>query len=63
MAMLCMAVGFNGASYSGNTLAEQDIAPNLAGTLLGITNTFGSATGFLAPATVGAITSGNVRPD
>ncbi|XP_047477711.1 putative inorganic phosphate cotransporter [Penaeus chinensis] len=59
MAMLCMALGFNGASYSGNSLSEQDIAPNLAGTLLGITNTFGSATGFLAPLTVGAITSGN----
>lgn len=59
MVMLCMALGFSGASYSGNALSEQDIAPNLAGTLLGITNTFGSATGFLAPATVGAITSGN----
>ncbi|XP_042855608.1 sialin-like isoform X2 [Penaeus japonicus] len=59
MAMLCIAVGFNGSSYSGNALSEQDIAPNLAGTLLGITNTFGAATGFLAPATVGAITNGN----
>ncbi|XP_042882848.1 putative inorganic phosphate cotransporter [Penaeus japonicus] len=55
MIVLCLSVGVTGCSYSGNGLTAQDIAPNLAGTLTGITNTLGSATGFLAPALVGAI--------
>lgn len=58
--VLCVAVGSTGSCYSGNLLSEQDIAPNLAGTLVGITNTVGSVTGFVAPATIGAITKGNV---
>ncbi|XP_027217377.2 sialin isoform X2 [Penaeus vannamei] len=57
--VLCVAVGCTGTSYSGSILTEQDIAPNLAGTLVGITNTVGSVTGFIAPAAVGAITKGN----
>ncbi|XP_063598721.1 putative inorganic phosphate cotransporter isoform X1 [Penaeus indicus] len=55
--VLCVAVGCTGSSYSGSLLMEQDIAPNLAGTLVGITNTVGSITGFIAPAVVGAITA------
>jgi len=31
------------------------------GTLIGITNTLGTATGFIGPAVVGAVTNGNVR--
>ena len=31
------------------------------GTLIGITNTLGSLTGFIGPAVVGAVTNGNVR--
>lgn len=60
MVVLCVSVGVSGCAYSGNALTEQDIAPNLAGTLTGITNTIGSATGFLAPALAGAVTMNNV---
>ncbi|XP_069969590.1 sialin [Penaeus vannamei] len=59
MVVLCVSVGVSGCAYSGNALTEQDIAPNLAGTLTGITNTIGSATGFLAPALAGAVTMNN----
>lgn len=59
--VLCVAVGCTGSCYSGSLLMEQDIAPNLAGTLVGITNTVGSVTGFIAPAVVGTITKENVR--
>ncbi|XP_063598728.1 putative inorganic phosphate cotransporter isoform X2 [Penaeus indicus] len=59
MVVLCISVGISGCVYSGSCLTEQDIAPNLAGTLTGITNTLGSATGFLAPAVAGAITMDN----
>ncbi|XP_037799091.1 LOW QUALITY PROTEIN: sialin-like [Penaeus monodon] len=59
MVVLCISVGISGCAYSGSCLTELDIAPNLAGTLTGITNTLGSATGFLAPAIAGAITMNN----
>ncbi|XP_063878458.1 sialin-like isoform X1 [Scylla paramamosain] len=59
MVVMCLAVGLIGPIGSGSPLSEQDIAPNLAGTLKGLTNTLGSATGFVAPAVTGAITSGN----
>ena len=60
MVVMCLAVGLIGPIGSGAPISEQDIAPNLAGTLKGLTNTLGSATGFVAPAVTGAITSNNV---
>nr|XP_027222820.1 putative inorganic phosphate cotransporter isoform X2 [Penaeus vannamei] len=59
LAVLCVAVGASGTNYSGVSISEQDIAPNLAGTLKGITNTVGAATGIVAPLVTGAITQGN----
>ncbi|XP_045138963.1 sialin-like isoform X2 [Portunus trituberculatus] len=59
MVVMCLAVGLIGPIGSGSPVSEQDIAPNLAGTLKGLTNTLGSATGFVAPAVTGAITKGN----
>ncbi|XP_037780160.1 sialin-like [Penaeus monodon] len=59
LAVLCVAVGASGTNYSGVSISEQDIAPNLAGTLKGITNTVGAATGIVAPMVTGAITQGN----
>lgn len=59
MIVMCLAVGLIGPVNSGCPLSEQDIAPNFAGSLKGITNTMGSATGFMAPAVTGAITKGN----
>lgn len=61
MIIMCLSVGFMGTMSSGSAVSEQDIAPNLAGSLKGITTTLSSATGFLTPAVTAAITSGNVR--
>ncbi|ROT73124.1 sialin [Penaeus vannamei] len=58
MVVLCIAVGVCGSAYSGNALTEQDIAPNLTGTLVGITNTISAVMGFVAPSVTGAITQG-----
>ena len=58
--VMCLSVGSTGPINSGSALSEQDIAPNFAGTLKGITNTLGSATGFLAPAVTGVIIKNNV---
>lgn len=58
---LCAAVGLNGATYSGYMNSHLDIAHNYAGTLLGITNSFATIPGFLAPLAVGALINNNVR--
>ena len=47
---------FNGAFSAGNFSSHLDLAPNFAGTMMGISNTFaGGGTGFLAPTVIGAI--------
>ena len=38
-----------------------DLAPNYAGTMMGITNTIGNIAGFVAPHITGLITDGQVR--
>ncbi|XP_069162723.1 sialin isoform X3 [Procambarus clarkii] len=58
VALLCGAVGLNGAVYSGYMNSHLDIAPNFAGTLMGITNTAATIPGFLAPQLVGYLTNG-----
>ncbi|XP_068248075.1 putative inorganic phosphate cotransporter [Palaemon carinicauda] len=58
IALLCGAVGLNGAVYSGYMNSHLDIAPNFAGTLMGITNTAATVPGFLAPQIVGMLISG-----
>ncbi|KAK4302798.1 hypothetical protein Pmani_025145 [Petrolisthes manimaculis] len=57
--VMSAAVSSLGALDSGAVLSEQDIAPNFAGSLKGLTNTLGSATGFLAPAITGFIINDN----
>lgn len=56
--LLCGAVGLNGAVYSGYMNSHLDIAPNFAGTLMGITNTAATVPGFLAPQIVGILIAG-----
>ena len=52
-------MGLN-AIAAGHFVSAVDLAPNFAGTLLGITNTVsGGGMGTLAPLVVGAITSNN----
>lgn len=60
LVVMCVAVGALGTIECGAVISEQDIAPNFAGSLKGLTNTVGSATGFLAPAITSAIIDGNV---
>lgn len=54
--VLCVAVGLNGAIYSGYMCSHQDLSPNLAGTLMGITNSVAAIPGFVTPVVTGAIT-------
>ncbi|XP_047486618.1 sialin-like [Penaeus chinensis] len=57
--VLCISVGLNGAVYAGYMCSHQDLAPNLAGSLMGLTNTVATIPGFAAPQLTGAITKGN----
>ena len=49
IALLCLAVGSNGAIYSGEQSSMLDIAPNFAGSVMGIINAVGNVMGFVAP--------------
>ena len=56
IAVLCIGMFFNGAFSAGNFSSHLDLAPNFAGTLMGISNTFaGGVTGFVVPTVIGAI--------
>ena len=55
MSLILSGVGFLGSSYSGWVINGQDIGPNFAGTLLGITNCIGNIPGFVAPAVAAQI--------
>lgn len=48
-----------GAQYTGNSMNLLTLAPNFAGTMLGISNTFANGAGILAPYAVGFLTNGN----
>lgn len=56
---LCIAVGFNGAVYSGCHGNHMDLSPNYAGTLMGIGTTLANSAGFLAPYYTGSFIDGN----
>lgn len=60
IALLSLGVGLNGAIYSGYMNSHLDIAPNFAGTLMGLTNCAATVPGFLAPMVVGALINGRV---
>ena len=61
MIMLIVALTFNGAACQTNLQNHQDLAPNYAGSLYGIMNTFGSFPGFIIPPIIGALTNERVR--
>lgn len=56
---ICVAVGMSGANFVGFYASYQDIAPNLAGTITGISNTCGALLGAVAPVINGAIINKN----
>ncbi|KAG0730214.1 putative inorganic phosphate cotransporter [Chionoecetes opilio] len=53
--MICLAVMLSGSATSGYLCSHQDLAPNLAGTLMGLTNTVGALAGIASPAITGYI--------
>merc|ERR1712218_85964 len=56
VALFCLGMFFNGAFSAGHFSSHLDLAPNFAGTLMGISNTFaGGVTGFVVPTVIGAI--------
>ncbi|XP_045591544.1 sialin [Procambarus clarkii] len=57
VALLCLSLFLNGAITTSQLVNQNDIAPNYAGTVFGISNTFGAAASFVAPVAVGAITN------
>jgi ACS family sodium-dependent inorganic phosphate cotransporter-like MFS transporter 5 len=58
--LFVIALGFNGHVYSGYNVTHVDMAPDFAGTLMGITNCFANFAGILAPYTVGVLTRDEV---
>ena len=58
--LLCLTVGFNGFQFNSINCNHIDIAPNFAGTLMGITNMFANFSGFLAPMLISYIIEDHV---
>ncbi|XP_064108156.1 putative inorganic phosphate cotransporter isoform X2 [Macrobrachium nipponense] len=61
--ILSLSISISGVAFCGYPVSNQDIAPNLSGTLVGLANTLGGFTGILAPGITGFITQGNETPD
>ena len=60
MILIVTGMFFNGALSSGHFSSPTDLAPNLAGTIFGMSNTLsGGLTAYLTAVTVGAITQDN----
>lgn len=55
-----LAMGLNGCCYPGFNSTHVDMAPDFAGTLMGLTNTLGNLPGFIAPIVANALTEGGV---
>ena len=53
-------MGLNGFIFSGLMSTHVDMAPNFAGTLMGITNSIGNIPGFIAPMVANAFIEGKV---
>lgn len=53
--LLTLAVGINAATYVGYMVNHMDLAPNFAGSLMGLTNSIANIMSILGPLTVGYI--------
>ena len=58
--LLILAVTINGASFSGYNSTHVDMAPDFAGFLMGLTNSFGNIAGFVTPIVVDLFTNKEV---
>lgn len=63
VACMCFAGGATGMIYAGFQVNILDIAPRYAGIVMGISNSIGSAAGFLSPMLVGFITQNKTVQD
>ena len=54
--LLVLAVTTSGCVYSGYFVNHMDIAPQYAGTLMGISNGIGAISGFIAPFIASTVT-------
>lgn len=61
VAFLTIGVGITGLNASGYAVNILDIAPQYAGVIMGVTNVFGSAPGFISPQIVGILTPNKVN--
>lgn len=59
--LLTAALSLNSGVFTGFFTNHMDLAPNFAGTLLGITNSLSNITSILGPLLVGFIVTDNVR--
>lgn len=57
---LTIGVGITGINAAGYAVNILDIAPKYAGVIMGVTNVFGAAPGFISPQIVGIITPNKV---
>ena len=53
--LLCLSIVTSGAIFVGHLCNQNDLAPNYAGILMGITNTPGTISAFVLPALVGTL--------
>lgn len=56
IALITLSLGFNGASTMTSSQNPQDLAPNFAGSVFGITNFFATTSGFISPLVVSYFT-------
>lgn len=61
MILLTVALGLNSGILTGFMTNHLELAPNFAGTLMGITNSLSNVTSILGPLLVGFIVTDNVR--
>lgn len=61
--LLTLSVGILGISGVGYACTPLDIAPKLAGTIMGVQNTFATLSGVIAPLVVSALTPNDDDPE
>ena len=60
IALLCIAIGFFGFTFSGFMVNPMDLSPTYGSTIIGISNSIAAVTGFLGPGVVGIMTKEGV---
>lgn len=61
IAVMCVSVAFFGFAFSGFMVNAMDVSPKYGSTIIGISNSLASVTGFMGPAMVGVMTKEGVR--